>query len=394
MQEAEPRPGPTGIEFLFRVPDEIPDDQEVAGELHLLDHADLALKTLDVLGQIVFEISGGAQGFETGPPLLESMARDVSEVRVDRMLVRHIKFREGLLDLLELHLAALGNIPGPRDGVFQLAEKAHHFVARLDVEVRMVPVHMGRIAHGLSGLDAHEDFVRARVVATQIVRVVGGDERNARLLRQPVDYRSEPLILLQAVILNFKEEIVLAGRYRHRCRRGVAHRRSGRRGMVSLMSPRRQADDPAISPSRWLLRQQVLVDARLAVEAFEIAGRYEIDQVSVAVLILTEQHQVVVAIGTGAGFVAFLRNVHLAADHRMHALRFSRVVETDRNALNRLPWSVMATAGIFCSTTRSISFEIFVTKVCRRAGNSQYDSAGGFLKGVSDIPVTSIAAVN
>ena len=37
--------------------DEIPDDQEVAGELHLLDHLDFAIQALGVLGEIVLQVA-------------------------------------------------------------------------------------------------------------------------------------------------------------------------------------------------------------------------------------------------------------------------------------------------------------------------------------------------
>ena len=46
--------------------DEIPDDQEVAGELHLLDHLDLAIQPLDVLRQIVLQRALRAQRFQRG----------------------------------------------------------------------------------------------------------------------------------------------------------------------------------------------------------------------------------------------------------------------------------------------------------------------------------------
>ena len=39
---ADPRPGPTGIPLLARMPDEIPHDQKISRKLHLLDNPDLA----------------------------------------------------------------------------------------------------------------------------------------------------------------------------------------------------------------------------------------------------------------------------------------------------------------------------------------------------------------
>ena len=41
--------------FDLRVADEVPDDQEVAGELHLLDHLDFAIQPLGVFGEVVLQ---------------------------------------------------------------------------------------------------------------------------------------------------------------------------------------------------------------------------------------------------------------------------------------------------------------------------------------------------
>jgi hypothetical protein len=73
--------------------------------------------------------------------------------------------------------------------------------------------------------------------------------------------------------------------------------------MVSLRSPRRQAERQ-IRPLEW--REQVLIDARLVVEAFEKGGGNHLDEVAVAFLVFAEQDQVVVAVGIAAGLVALL----------------------------------------------------------------------------------------
>ena len=105
------------------------------------------------------------------------------------MLGGNVEAREGLLDLFELDVAALRDLPGAIDGVFQLAEQRHHLVARLQVEIGMVPVHAVRVGHGLARLDAHENFVRAGVVAAEVMRIVGGDQRNAGFHAKAVDLR-------------------------------------------------------------------------------------------------------------------------------------------------------------------------------------------------------------
>ena len=77
-------------------------------------------------------------------------------------------------------------------------------------------------------------------------------------------------------------------------------------------------------------REQVLIDAGLVVEAFEVGGGDQVDEVAVAFLVFAEQDQVVVAVGIGAGLVALLRDVDFAADDGLDALCLGGVVELDR----------------------------------------------------------------
>ena len=95
-------------------------------------------------------------------------------------------------------------------GVFEFAEQLHHFVARLQVEIGRAPAHAVGVVEALAGLDAHQDFVRARVLFAEVVRVVGGDEREAGFAARGVQLRGEALVLLQVMVLNFEEEILLA----------------------------------------------------------------------------------------------------------------------------------------------------------------------------------------
>ena len=54
---ADPRPGPTGMPCSLRVADEVPHDQEVAGELHLLDDVELAVQPRFVFRNAVAQLS-------------------------------------------------------------------------------------------------------------------------------------------------------------------------------------------------------------------------------------------------------------------------------------------------------------------------------------------------
>ena len=81
-----------------------------------------------------------------------------------------------------------------------------------------------------------------------------------------------------------------------------------------------------------VLREQLLVDARLVVEAFGVAGRDELDQVVVALERLGEQHQVVLRLARVPALrePAARRDVDLAAEDRLQPARPRVVVKDHR----------------------------------------------------------------
>ena len=166
--------------------------------------------------------------------------------------------------------------------------------------------------------------MRACIFPAQVVRVVGDDDRDFGLLREPVDRGGEAFVLLQAVVLNLEEEVVLAENVRVGQGQAagvvVAVREDG---LVHVAAQARRHGNQTLR----VARQQVFINPRLVVEALEIGGRNQVDEIAVAFLALAQQHQVVVAVGIRARFVALLRDVHLAADHRLDALRPRGIVE-------------------------------------------------------------------
>ncbi len=186
-RRAAPRPHRNALRA--GVTDEVPDNQKIAGEFHRLDHPDFAVQALGVIRQVVLQYALGAHRFESRPALLEPLPGDIFEISVGGVLFGHVELGEWLLDLFERDVAALGDLPGAVDRVFELAEQLHHFVARFQIEVRRVPAHPVRVVHHFAGLDAQQDLVRARIVAPQVVRIVGDDQRKTGLLGKPVHLR-------------------------------------------------------------------------------------------------------------------------------------------------------------------------------------------------------------
>ncbi len=162
------------------------------------------------------------------------------------------------------------------------------------------------------------------VVFAQVMRVVGDYQRDSGFLREPVDQGHDDAVLIEVMILHFQEEVVLPEHV------GVLVGEAagflvaiGEQGLVDVASEARRKRNQALG----VTREQFLVDAGLVVEAFQAGRRDQLDEIAVALLVLAEQDQVVIAIGVRFDRVALLGDVDLAADDRMNVLLLGLVVE-------------------------------------------------------------------
>jgi hypothetical protein len=101
---------------------------------------------------------------------------------------------------------------------------------------------------------------------------------------------------------------------------------AGHDALVDLaLEAGRERDDPLAVPA-----QQLLVDPRLVVEAFEVGLRGQLDEVAVAGLAGGEQHQVVAApLAGGAVEAVALGDVRFDAEDRFDPRLARQVVELD-----------------------------------------------------------------
>ena len=124
----------------------------------------------------------------------------------------------------------------------------------------------------------------------EVVHVVRADERHVEIARDRQQPGVDDALLLDALVLHLEEEIAGA--------EDVAVSRRGLMRLARLIGaqPGRdltfeaaaEADEPAA-----VLRQQLLVDARLVVEPVGVARRDELDEVVEPLVGLGEQHEVV-----------------------------------------------------------------------------------------------------
>jgi hypothetical protein len=136
----------------------------------------------------------------------------------------------------------------------------------------------------------------------------------------------ETLVLFKPVVLDFEEEVFLA----EDVSIGVCEAAGvvvffGEDGFVEVAAQAGGEADEALRVGG----EQILINTRLVVEAFEEGRGNHLDEVLVAFLVLAKQDEVVVAVAVGAGLVSLLGNVHFATDDGLNPLGFGGVVETD-----------------------------------------------------------------
>ena len=302
-----------------RVGDEVPHDEEVPGEAHLGDDGQLVAETLD---HGVRRRAAVATG--------QALRGEVLEVGVEGVAGGDVVVRQVELPEAELELAALRHGQRVAVGLGQVLEDGPHLVRRLEVELlRGEPPPVG-IAHGRARLDAQERLVGPGVAGLDVVRVVGAAEGRPDLPRQAHGRLGHPRLEVYPVRLDFHEVEVLAEDLpvppRHLESLGVL---PGREQLAHLRVEASREDEEPVG----MLGQQLVIDARLVVEALQVRLRDELDQVAVARLVADEDGSVaraLVAAVLGRALEAAARgHVELAADDRRDGGLLAGRVEVD-----------------------------------------------------------------
>ena len=150
---------------LLGVADQVCGHQEVAGEAHLEDDADL------VLGLLAVRVGDAA-----GEPLGQADLDLAYEQRLLGLPRRHREARHQVAALGELDVAALGDLEGVVAGLGQLGPDLAHLGRALEVEVARVELEPVGVGEGLAGLHAQQDLVRLGVLGEGVVQVVGREQ--------------------------------------------------------------------------------------------------------------------------------------------------------------------------------------------------------------------------
>ena len=295
---------------------EVPDDQEVGLETHLLDHLQLPLEALDGLG-----------GRRVAVASLQPLLGEPAEVRVRLAVVGGRVARQQHLAERHLDLAALGDLERGRNGLGPGAEGLRQLVGGLQVELVRVEAQL-RLSEGRLRLHAQERGVARVVLAAQVVDVGGADDRPPDLARDPRDPLVRAVLLGNLVVLELEVDVVGTERPHQvfdvgaRVRRALLHE--------PLAEPRLQAAgerDQALG----VRVDQLHVDVRLsAPEALQVAGRRELDQIAQPRLVASQQRQVIALVLDLLTLAPVVDQVGLEPDDRLHGVLAAGLVELDR----------------------------------------------------------------
>ena len=242
--DARAAPRPDGDIVQARPVDVVPHDEEVIGKAHLDDDGEL------VLGALSYFLRD--DGIALGKPLpgepRQVLGRGRAVVRRverdERLVVHGVAVRlqvEGRVRIRDLVCddARVG------DGFGEIGKERRHLVARLHIELMRLHPHPVGIVQRLFHLDAHQHILHLPIFLAEIVHVVGGNERDARLARDAHDERQDLLLFGDAVILDLEVEVLpvdlLHGERERLCPLVISlHEKAGEPSRET----RRKADDP------------------------------------------------------------------------------------------------------------------------------------------------------
>ena len=310
-------PGADGDPVLLRVVDEVPDDQEVGGEAHLLDHPELELHPLDRRGRRRVAVA-----------LAQPLGGDPPQHRLRLLAGLGRVARQQQAAELDVERAALGDLQRGRHRLRPLGEGLVHFLGALDVELVGVEAHLRRL-QGRLGLHAEQRRVVVEVLAGQVVDVGGGDQRPPQLAGVADDPLVGLVLLVDPVLLHLEVDLLGA--------EGLDQVVEVGAGVVGALFDQATAEarlqaagerDHALRVGR----EQLHVDVGLAArEAFEEPGRGQLHQVGEALVARGQQRQVVaLVLGLFLDRPAVVDQVGLEADDRLDPVLPAGLVEVDR----------------------------------------------------------------
>ena len=301
--------------ILLREADEIPHDEEVRREAHLLHHRQLGLEALPDgrcdLGTVA---------------ALQALLALLAQIGGFVVPLGHREVRDEHVVELDVHIAALGDLERCRHGLGMLGEGVQHLPLALEEELLRAEAHPILFGEPGTGLNAEQHVVRGGVGLAQVVDVVGGHQLEARLrshLHQP---RIDLGQLGDARLLHLEVDVLPAEHVHQALDLGFggSHLTVLKRTGQPAAGAARETDEPF-----GMLAQDAVVHARLVVVALEEGHAAQLEQVAVALIVARKQCQVPALFVLPFFAKAVLHHIGLEPDDRLDARGPALQVELD-----------------------------------------------------------------
>ena len=263
-----------------------------------------------------------------GIPLLQSFLTEVPQVLRLRHAFRRSELRQMQLAEGEFHVAAIRDLRRVLQRFRRIGKDFSHLILGLQIELVVGEAHSVFFVDGSGRLDAHEYVLGRSVLPVHVVDVVGGHERNARLLVESFHVRQDPGFFFKSLILQFQEVVARAEDTDHL--QGLTF---GSLVVAVEQMPLHVAcqtggsgDDALAVPV-----EDVLVDSRLIVKSVPETFRNDLHEILVSGVVFGQKDQMphhlvvgCVLVESGPG-----RRVDFTPDDRLDPRGFAGSVEID-----------------------------------------------------------------
>ena len=160
--------------LLSRESAQVPHDQEVGIESHLVDDAKFVIQPISVL------VLAGA--WTVSP--VQSLFTQLSEITLGRLALRQVEGGKAVALEIEFYFRPFGNPERIFDSPLHLPKQRGHFLGRAKVVRIIGHTHAIRVTANRTGLNAKQDVLQVGLLRQDVVHVVGRDEPRLVLRRQ------------------------------------------------------------------------------------------------------------------------------------------------------------------------------------------------------------------
>jgi hypothetical protein len=248
---------------------------------------------------------------------------------VRRLARLRLEDREVIGVEVELDVAAVGDLAGDLERFAIIGKEIEHLLPRAEVELEVVHAKALLVADRAAGADADQDVLRLAVLRLDVVDVLRDREADAGLFGDLAHLGRDAALRFVAVVHDLQVEVVLPEDLLvHLGRLNGAGDVIAHQVAVDLAAQAAAQRDQALA----VLGQDLLVHARLVVEALLVSDGGELHEVLPTLLIASDDRQVVGSVVLFVGLLEarLLSDVGLDAEQRFDAFLLARLVEGDR----------------------------------------------------------------